>query len=257
MADEETIDDLDIDEQDLEALENESGESDEEEGFSIFDDDAIRRETLREQGEAIEDEETEATEAEGDDEAQPEEEAEEEEESGFHVSLGSDDEEDEEAESEKATPLVNTLRKRDRKQTKRIKELEKQLSQYTTTEKPPVLGAKPRISDPSIDYDQEKFEAAIDNWYAQKAKVDAAKEEQESKAAAQRQAQQQRHEAYIAAKAKINVKDFEIAEESVIGALSNTQQGVILEGADNPALFVYALGKNPRQLDAIAAIKDP
>jgi hypothetical protein len=36
-----------------------------------------------------------------------------------------------------------------------------------------------------------------------------------------------------------------------------TQQGVMLQGADNPALVVYALGKNPKKAKELSEIKDP
>jgi hypothetical protein len=39
--------------------------------------------------------------------------------------------------------------------------------------------------------------------------------------------------------------------------LNVTQQGVVLQGATNPALVVYALGKNPKRAKELAAITDP
>ena len=36
-----------------------------------------------------------------------------------------------------------------------------------------------------------------------------------------------------------------------------TQQGIIVQGADNPALVVYALGKNPKKAKELASITDP
>ena len=40
-------------------------------------------------------------------------------------------------------------------------------------------------------------------------------------------------------------------------ALSQTQQAVVLQGSDNPALVVYALGKNPKRAKELAAVTDP
>ena len=39
--------------------------------------------------------------------------------------------------------------------------------------------------------------------------------------------------------------------------LNNNQQGILLEGAENPALLVYALGKNPKKAKELAAIDNP
>jgi hypothetical protein len=36
-----------------------------------------------------------------------------------------------------------------------------------------------------------------------------------------------------------------------------TQQGILLQGLDNPALVVYALGKNPKRAKELASITDP
>ena len=35
------------------------------------------------------------------------------------------------------------------------------------------------------------------------------------------------------------------------------QQGVVIQGAENPALVIYALGKNPKKAKELAAIDDP
>jgi hypothetical protein len=39
--------------------------------------------------------------------------------------------------------------------------------------------------------------------------------------------------------------------------LNPTQLGIIVNGADNPAQLVYALGKSPAKAKELAAIKDP
>ena len=51
--------------------------------------------------------------------------------------------------------------------------------------------------------------------------------------------------------------DFDDAESLAQETFNQTQQGVILQGADNPALLVYALGKNPAKAKELAAITDP
>ena len=51
--------------------------------------------------------------------------------------------------------------------------------------------------------------------------------------------------------------DYEEAEERIQQLFDVTQQGVMIAGADNPALLVYALGKHPAKAKELAAIKDP
>ena len=79
-----------------------------------------------------------------------------------------------------------------------------------------------------------------------------------------RQAEQQQHQAwqaklegYSKAKAELKVRDYEDAEAIAQEVFSVTQQGVILQGAENPALVVYALGKNPRKAADLSKITVP
>jgi len=53
------------------------------------------------------------------------------------------------------------------------------------------------------------------------------------------------------------VKDFEDAESFAMETFSVTQQGIVIQGAENPALVIYALGKNPQQAKELAAVNDP
>ena len=55
----------------------------------------------------------------------------------------------------------------------------------------------------------------------------------------------------------MRVRDYEDAESTTQEALSEVQQGILLQGADNPALVVYAIGKNPKRAKELAAISDP
>jgi hypothetical protein len=62
---------------------------------------------------------------------------------------------------------------------------------------------------------------------------------------------------YGKAKAELRVRDYEDAEAVAQEVFSITQQGVILQGAENAALVVYALGKNPKKAKELSDIKDP
>jgi hypothetical protein len=66
----------------------------------------------------------------------------------------------------------------------------------------------------------------------------------------QQKAWQAKLDGYGKAKAELRVKDFEDAEAVAQELFNVTQQGVMLQGADNPALVVYALGKNPKKARA-------
>ena len=159
-------------------------------------------------------------------------------------------------EETRAPESVRELRKQNREKERRIRELEARLQTTAQTEnKPVVLGAKPKLED--HDYDTEKFEAALADWYERKRAADQEAEKARQAEQAQRDAWQARLESYGKARAELKVKDFEDAESTAQELLDVTQQGIEVQGADNPALVIYALGKNPKKAKEIAGIKDP
>jgi hypothetical protein len=161
-----------------------------------------------------------------------------------------------EEEHAQAPEWVRELRKSHRELQRKNRELEDKLKTGTAETKPAVtLGTKPKLED--HDYDADKYEQALANWYEQKRQVDeqAAKAEAEAKSA--NDAWQAKLTSYGKAKTELKVKDFDDAEATVQETLSSTQQGIILQGAENPALLIYALGKNPKKAKELASITDP
>jgi hypothetical protein len=172
------------------------------------------------------------------------------------VTIGEEAPPAEEEEHAQAPEWVRELRKSHRELQRKNRELEDKLKTGTAETKPAVtLGPKPKLED--HDYDAEKYEAALESWYKQKRQVDeqAAKAEAEAKSA--NEAWQAKLTSYGKAKTELKVKDFDDAEATVQETLSSTQQGIILQGAENPALLVYALGKNPKKAKELASITDP
>lgn len=149
---------------------------------------------------------------------------------------------------------VKELRKANREKEKRIRELEAKLTQ-TTDKKPVALGAKPKLED--FDYDADKFESALTDWFERKRQADTEANKLQQAEQAQKQAWQEKLEGYGKAKAELKVRDFEDAEAVAQELFNITQQGVVLQGADNPALVIYALGKNPKKAAELAKIEDP
>ena len=208
------------------------------------------------ENEVIEQPETEAqieveTEAEGqapDAEATPEASAEDE----LIVTIG---EEAPPQEEEKPAPeWVRELRKQHRELQKRNRELEAKLTQDQAP-KAPEIGKKPTLED--FDYDAEKFENSLAQWFERKRQADEQAAKVQADIEKQQQEWQARLQGYGKAKAELKVKDYDDAEGIVQESFNTTQQGVILQGADNPALLVYALGKNPKKAKELASISDP
>jgi len=171
------------------------------------------------------------------------------------VTIGEETPPTEEEEAARAPEWVRELRKSHRELQRKNRELEEQLKGKGTETKPVQLGQKPTLE--ACDYDAEKYEAELAKWYEQKRQADeqAAKAEAEAKAA--NDAWQAKLSSYSKAKTELKVKDFDDAEAAVQETLSSTQQGIILQAAENPALLVYALGKNPKKAKELASITDP
>jgi len=169
------------------------------------------------------------------------------------VSIGEDAPPQEE--QTQAPEWVRELRKTNRELQRQNRELQGKLQTSTTEIKPVVLGKKPNLED--HDYDAEKFEEALTNWFERKRQADDVNAKQEAEVMTQQKAWQAKLEGYGKAKAELRVKDFDDAEAAAQELFNVTQQGVMLQGADNPALVVYALGKNPKKAQELAAIKDP
>jgi hypothetical protein len=141
------------------------------------------------------------------------------------------------------------------------RELRKKIRDYEAREQAapatpkPVVGPKPKLED--HDYDTDKYETALESWYRSKEQADKAERESKRQVEEQTKAWQAKLDGYGKAKADLKVRDFDDAEHTVQQALNVTQQGVVLQGAENPALVVYALGKNPKKAKELAAITDP
>jgi len=154
-----------------------------------------------------------------------------------------------------APEWVRELRKTNRELQRQNRELQGKLQAAPPETKPVVIGNKPKLED--HDYDADKYEEALTSWFDRKRQADDVNARQEAEVVNQQKAWQSRLDGYGKAKAELRVKDFEDAEEAFQQVSSITQQGVVLQGADNPALVIYALGKNPKKAKELCDIKDP
>jgi hypothetical protein len=154
-----------------------------------------------------------------------------------------------------APEWVRELRKTNRELQRQNRELQGKLQAAPTETKPVVIGNKPKLED--HDYDADKYEEALTSWFDRKRQADESNARQEAEAQNQQKAWQAKLDGYGKAKAELRVKDFEDAEAVVQSVLTLTQQGIIIDALDNPAMMVVALGKNPAELKKLAAITSP
>ena len=169
------------------------------------------------------------------------------------VTIG--DEDSPPQEDETAPEWVRELRKTNREQKKRIKELEAKTEERAGAAKVAELGPKPTLE--GCDYDEEKFADAVTAWHEQKREIETAKADAEKAEKDAETAWQARLAEYNDRKKSLGVKDYDDAEDAARDLLSQTQQGILVQGMDDPAVVIYALGKNPQKLKEMAAIKDP
>jgi len=188
------------------------------------------------------------------DEGEPEaEEAESEEPDEIVVSI--DGEEPPPQEEQAAPEWVRELRREHRELKKRNRELESRVNQSTETNPVVSLGPKPNLE--ALDYDTEKYEQSLADWYERKKLVDDQQSQVRRAEEEQQQAWNAKLEGYVEAKTKLKVRDYDDAEEVAQQMFNVVQQGVVIQGAENPALVIYALGKNPKKAKELAAIDDP
>lgn len=207
--------------------------------------------------EEVEIEETEAEaedglqeEQQGEEETDAEEDSEEQEEvDEVVVTIGDDEPEEKEA----APQWVKDVRK----ENKRLKQEMKELQKNAPTTDAIVVGAKPKMADDGIDFDEEIFEQRLDEWKDRKRQSEAAVETEENTKKEQAKEWETKLTDYTDSKKELGVDNFDESEEVVKDLLNENQQGVILIVANNPAKVVYALGNNPKKAAEIAAIKDP
>lgn len=171
------------------------------------------------------------------------------------ITLGGQTLTEPEPEAERAPEWVRDLRRSHRELQRKVREYESREQTAPAQAAIPTLSAKPKLED--HDYDTDRYETALESWYKQKDAVESARRQQQQQAEEQQRTWQSKLDGYAKAKTELKVRDYEDAEATVQETLNVVQQGVVLQGAENPALVVYALGKNPKKAKELASISDP
>mgnify|MGYP003630018501 FL=1 len=220
----------------------------------IDDDIELETSEVEEPEDDFDDDEVEEAEFETDDEPT---EAEAEEEEDVVVSINGEAPDPETEDDDRAPDWVRDLRKEYRNEKRRAKELEQKIEQLERGTSPASqpLGSKPTLE--AADYDTERYETELASWYEKKRTHDDQQNVVQSQQKAVQKEWETKLESYHSSKAELKVKDYDFAEDVVQDNLSVMQQGMIVQGADNPALVVYALGKNPKKAKELASITDP
>lgn len=177
-----------------------------------------------------------------------------EDEDGVPVVVFGDEEVAEESTGEPAPEWVRDLRKTNREQAREIAALKKATAK--ADEKPSQLSARPTLEQ--AGYDEEEHAARLDDWYAEKRKFDQIAEAERAKAEDQQKAWQSRLDEYNKAKSSFDPDTVEDAEAVARSALSETQQGVLIEAlGEKAAPLIVGLAANDKRLKDLASIANP
>jgi hypothetical protein len=154
-----------------------------------------------------------------------------------------------------AVPWVRNMRKQNRELQKELRDLKAKAAQPTGVEAAPTVGAKPTLE--GCDFDSDAYEQKLDAWHDSKRKAD----EHAAKVSKERETQDAEWNGklanYAEQKKALKVADYDSAEAVALESLSITQQGIILQGATDPAKLVYVIGNNPTKAKELSGIKDP
>lgn len=155
-----------------------------------------------------------------------------------------------------APEWVRELRRVNREREREIKELRDKLAAKEATPPPATdPGKKPTLED--HDYDTEAYERELTAWYDRKRNADAEITRQLQTEQEQQKAWQAKLQGYAKAKTELRVPDYDDAEAVAQETFSVPQQSIIVAGAENPALLIYAMGRSPAKAKELAAITDP
>lgn len=137
----------------------------------------------------------------------------------------------------------------------RIRELERE-AKSREAPKPPVQ-AKPEPTLESCEWDEDKFKSEWRAWNEEQESVKAEQAKAQEEQQRVQQEWQQDLQSYAQKKQALGVPDVDECEETVIAALNNVQQAVLVKSANDPALFMVALAKSPDKLAELSKMQDP
>ena len=175
----------------------------------------------------------------------------------IEISIGDESLTSEEEDDSKAPEWVKDVRNSNRELKKQNKQYQKELEDYKRSMEPkaPVVGDKPTLE--GCDYDEEKFEVALTSYQERKRASEDEQKSQQRQIEEEKKAWNDKLTQYDEAKKSLKVKNYDEAEEVALSSLDPTQQGILVQGAENSALLVYAIGKNPKRAEELSKIKDP
>lgn len=161
---------------------------------------------------------------------------------------------DEAPKEEPESSTMRHMRKLNRETQKELREARKQLEELKKPVAIKQLRAEPTLEDHL--YDEPSYKADLKKFYQEELEF---KNEQLNAEKKQQEVQQEfqgKIKAFNDSFTALSFKDKDDALQEVMANLDGNQQGVLLDAVDNPAMIVYALGKNPSKLADLSKEKN-
>ena len=153
-----------------------------------------------------------------------------------------------------APDWVKNLRRENREDKKRIKELESRLQQ-SSPDKTLELGPEPTLD--GCDYDEVRFKQEFKAYQNRERQIEEQKTAKQREQQAQQDAWNAKLQSYSQARKNLKAPDYEEMEGIAQDILNQTQQGLVVQYAKDPALMMYVMGKNPTKARELANLSDP
>jgi uncharacterized membrane protein len=163
-------------------------------------------------------------------------------------------EEPDEEDKQPAPQWVRDVRKRNRDLQRENRELQDRIKAANPVEQV-TLGAKPTLE--TCDFDTNVYESQLEQWYGRKREAEDRERVIRQQQETEQQAWQTKINNYASSKQTFGATDYDEAESVVNDTFSIAQQGILLQGSENPVQLIYALGKNPKKAKELAELKDP
>lgn len=165
------------------------------------------------------------------------------------ISFGDNNEGAQSSEDDDANNAESSTIKAIRQQLRQTQqELNQLKSKPVKHDEPIVVGEEPTFE--GCDYDPDKFKSEMAAYYDRKSRADIQAKQTESKT-------QEVIATFNNQVKALGVKDFDLAKQVFNNSFSLDQKNAILTAADNMALIVYALGKQPDKVNQLMEITDP
>jgi len=155
---------------------------------------------------------------------------------------------DEEGADEEETPVIKRLREQNRELAKKLRQ--RNAPQNDDADPEPVVPSRPSLAD--HDYDPDRYEAAMVAYDQAKDDHREWERREDTRKSARNQQQDERARKVEQQKTALGVRDFDARAGEVKDRLSDAQLAILIEGADNPAQLIYALGRSPTRLEMLA-----